>query len=217
MAKKPLKAPDAAAGPQYDFFDLLQRLVRSHGNSSLADLVRNTGLYCSRQALHRALVGPKLPSRKLVIELVRCLGCTDAEEKEALHAYDSACADQIDQKRGGRVAVAGSEADRDMFARVLHDLYEAAGRPSMRMIERMARANDPEVPMSVSSLSDWISGRTIPRDPRSVRMLAAVLRKQAERLGLPMEEVVASPTALEGFWRASASRRHLRGERPPLA
>ncbi|MFD9944135.1 hypothetical protein ACFWYW_27370 [Nonomuraea sp. NPDC059023] len=97
MPKKPLGEPKAPYGPQYDFFDLLQRTIRRHDDPSLREL--GLTVHRSRAVIHRYVLGPKLPSRDLLDRLLRALSCTE-EETEAVNAgYAAAYEDQIRRRR----------------------------------------------------------------------------------------------------------------------
>ncbi|MEU1520507.1 hypothetical protein ABZ490_51905 [Streptomyces sp. NPDC005811] len=207
MAKKPLGEPQAPPGPQYEFFDVLQRYVRRYGNKSLAELVSEGNIYCTRQALHRALVGPKLPSRKLVHEIVRAVNCTIEEAETVLSAYDAACNDQLAHKRRADRETAAEKDQRSLTPHVsmtghaaqdlnafLHDLYLAAGRPSLREIENHASRLNPAVRMSKTTIHGWLTSKTIPMEFASLEVLIQILTQSASRLGVrpPLDSIEAA-------------------------
>ncbi|WP_406321829.1 hypothetical protein [Streptomyces sp. NBC_00519] len=199
--KKPLREPQAPPGPQHDFFDLLQRYVRRYGNKSLADLVSEGNIYCTRQALHRALVGPKLPSRKLVSEIVRAVNCTAGEEETVLSAYDAACDDQLEQSRRTERKAATVEPGRPalphdsfsvaraerQFAQTLRELHVQAGSPPLRLLEQRGALDDPSVRLRPSTVSDWLNGKSIPSSGPAFRTLIRVLNELAGPQGRPLE------------------------------
>ncbi|WP_448329965.1 hypothetical protein [Streptomyces sp. DSM 41534] len=66
--KRRIGEPKVPKGPQYEFFQLMQRHVLHQGDKSLAALSKESGW--SRQTWHKALRGPELPNRDLVKALV---------------------------------------------------------------------------------------------------------------------------------------------------
>lgn len=195
MAKRPLKEPDAPPGPQYDFFDLLQRLVRRHGDLPLSKIVKK-GMYTSRQVLHRGLVGPDLPSRDFVSALVTVLECSEEEKAAALTAYEAANEDRIERNRRYRPrhppglpgATDSLQAPRppdqahtlQEFTERLSVLRKAAGNPSLRELER-------HINVRRSTLSDWFTGQSMPRDADSLAGLVRFLEASQEE-GASMSE-----------------------------
>ncbi|WP_330186009.1 helix-turn-helix domain-containing protein (plasmid) [Nocardia sp. NBC_01503] len=71
MAKKPLGLPRVPPGPQHAFFKGLQDLVTSADDLPLKELGKIVNR--SPQVMHRALLGPAIPSLELVKELVKAL------------------------------------------------------------------------------------------------------------------------------------------------
>ncbi|MEU7369708.1 hypothetical protein AB0B92_29915 [Streptomyces hygroscopicus] len=69
--KRRIGEPQVPKGPQYAFFELMQRHVLNRGDRSLAALSKESGW--SRQTWHKALRGPDLPNRDLVKALVEHL------------------------------------------------------------------------------------------------------------------------------------------------
>jgi hypothetical protein len=167
MAKKPLREPNAPPGPQYDFFDLLQRLIRDHGNKPLAALASGgrasseARVYCSPQALHRAVVGPKLPSMKLLLELVRVLGCSENDQEQVRQAYSAAYADQIERSRRSNRRLAAVHDPEPQLAtqRFLEQFQSLLSQPEKLSQREVAS----RVGLSPATLSRWFSGRALPR------------------------------------------------------
>lgn len=215
MAKKPLMEPKAPLGPQYDFFDLLQGYVRRYGNKSLAEIVDEGKIYCTRQALHRALVGPNLPSTKLVREIARAVNCNEQEELAVLAAYAAACNDQVEQARRNppksatEVAATISPSHRDKqssastsFADQLRVLYEKAGRPTLAEVSRAA--SNENLHLSRSTLSDWLNGRSLPRDGSAVHFVIRFLADRAVTQG-------DDPPSHEMVWHLWIREAEMRG------
>jgi hypothetical protein len=185
MAKKPLKEPDAPRGPQYDFFLLVQQLVLTHGDESVAGIASR--MFCSRQVLYRALTGPKLPSRRLVEELVQALGCSAHDRSEALAAWEAAVTDQRRFRRSGE---SGQPPQRQTQAplrrsgRPLGPLEDTTPGTTMFASNLRALASNngatvrqlaEEMSLAPSTMSRYFSGRRIP--PRDVmeRMLESIV------------------------------------------
>jgi DNA-binding transcriptional regulator YiaG len=178
MAKRPLGAPKAPPGPQLEFFDLLQQTVRQHGDLPLSEIV-NGGLYCSRQVLHRALVGPALPSRKLVEQLTHVLGCSTSETEAVTRAYRAAQEDQIQRQRqtGAPTRRAQpSSAARDALAEELRAVRDASGLSISRL-----SSHGREVYVPRSTLYDWLSGRSLPRSESELLTLIELLERATGR------------------------------------
>lgn len=179
MAKKPLGEPKAPRGPQYRFFDLLQRTVRLHGDPSL-DTIRGMGLYCSRQVLHRALIGPMLPSRKLLEELLRVLQCSDEARRRILAAYEEAQEDRIQRMRHSALPTSvlidhrANSSTANEFRDRLLELYRWSGQPSLRWIERQTR-------LPPSTVHGWLQGDHIPANYDALISLLQFLRDRPLR------------------------------------
>ncbi|MEW1866544.1 hypothetical protein AB0399_40280 [Streptomyces sp. NPDC088194] len=97
--KRRVGSPQVPAGPQYAFFELMQRHVLNQGDKSLALLSKESGW--SRQTWHKALRGPQLPNRDLVRALVEHLfpEQDDADRRrrmveETLRAWTEAVAER---------------------------------------------------------------------------------------------------------------------------
>ncbi|MDQ1047378.1 hypothetical protein [Streptomyces sp. V4I2] len=97
--KRRIGKPQAPKGPQYVFFELMQRHVLNQGDKSLATLSKESGW--SRQTWHKALRGPELPNRDLVKALVEHLfpeqGGADIRRRmveESLVAWTAAVAER---------------------------------------------------------------------------------------------------------------------------
>lgn len=183
MVKRSLGAPKVPRGPQYDFFDLLQGIVRRHGDLSLSDLVAQ-GVRCSRQVLHRVLVGPDLPSRPLVAMLLDVLNCSDEEKKAVEGALLRAQEDRIRRRRRDQT-MAGDKSNPAQplrrtqllrikdFQRELHQLRAAAGSPSFRDIA--ARSGQYGLLLPRSTLGDWFQGQHIPSNFDALLVLVHTL------------------------------------------
>jgi hypothetical protein len=103
MAKKPLGEPRALYGSaEYEFFDLLQRLVRRHGDLPVRAIAARAELHCTAQVLHRALVGPSLPSTRLIDEFLDALKCSNEERATVISAFELAREQQIKAARSQR-------------------------------------------------------------------------------------------------------------------
>jgi hypothetical protein len=85
--------------------------------------------------------------------------------------------------------IRGDELDREQLAgdvtaryvQALAELYEAAGRPAYKTIVRRARQITPPIPVSDSSLSDWLSGKNVPSRRESSEFLIRLLLEEARR------------------------------------
>ncbi|MFF5076185.1 hypothetical protein ACFY36_03980 [Actinoplanes sp. NPDC000266] len=71
----------------------------------------------------------------------------------------------------------GSAAEE--FATDLKALYEAAGSPTLQTLVRQAAAQVPPVKLTVSGISDWINGKTVPRGGAGLRFLVRYLQGAA--------------------------------------
>ncbi|MGW6624985.1 helix-turn-helix domain-containing protein [Nocardia sp. NPDC055002] len=110
MAKKPLAAPRAPAGPQRDFFLALQGLVMRAGDPSVGTIAEMVGR--SRQVVHRALIGPALPSRDLVERLVGALAGASMEEPDGLmHRFRRLQFAALADSRGSYSPVADAQTE----------------------------------------------------------------------------------------------------------
>jgi hypothetical protein len=191
MAKKRLGPPLAPVGPQFDFFVRMQDLVLACGDPSLAEMAR--AVHVSRQVLHRAFRGPNLPSRDLVARIVEGLmGEEDrtrrAEAKrELLQAWTEAVADDrspssnagrddldnevLVQARGTGVPIA-----RRRLHQAVQVAYEQAGRPPLKTLSmRMLRDSDFGRHVPPSTLSDWLTGKSVPREINAITALNRAL------------------------------------------
>jgi len=77
MAKKPLRFPELPKGHRRKFFVLLHHQVLLNGDMSVAALGREIGV--SHQTIYKALTGPSLPSRSMVIDLATYFGKPDPD------------------------------------------------------------------------------------------------------------------------------------------
>lgn len=97
----------------------------------------------------------------------------------------------------------------------LRELYAAAGEPTLGELVRQGLAQRPPVKVSDRSLSDWLTGKSVPDRPRAVAFLTAYLQAKARAL-CPRYEVRPA-----GWWqelhKAAVTERHAgrrRGGRP---
>ncbi|MFI6485200.1 hypothetical protein ACIBH1_45330 [Nonomuraea sp. NPDC050663] len=202
MPKKPLGRPKAPPGPQYDFFDLLQRTVRRHDDPSLDQLALAT--HRSKAVLHRHLVGPRLPSVDLLDRLLRALKCSQ-EEREAIGAaYTAAHEDQIERTRNAQQQQpAESRPVTDLaydlsflrqqgllamyeWASELRRLRADAGNPSLRAI--MDEADRQGIQrISRGGLAEWLTGRGMPRKFEAVEPVMEMLERVGTGVGVDSE------------------------------
>ncbi|MEU2559399.1 hypothetical protein ABZ626_08705 [Streptomyces longispororuber] len=229
--KRRIGEPKVPKGPQYAFFELMQRHVLNQGDRSLAALSKESRW--SRQTWHKALRGPELPNRDLVKALVEHLfpeqDGTEVRRKmveETLAAWTAAAAEQrfgsrADQPQatadtsavklmgaedtqplgtanvperqvpsGGAVVESREAAESPFrwnpgkqrnnlpeevqFFELLHNYYAGAGRPPVRwIVERMPK----EFPVTRSTLSDWLNGRSLPSYNGRLRAALEVMRQ----------------------------------------
>ncbi|MFI6500690.1 hypothetical protein [Nonomuraea typhae] len=210
MAKTPLARPEAPPGPQFQFFDLLQQTVRRHGDLSLDAIVKK-GFYASRAVLHRWLIGPKLPPRRMLDELAGVLGFSEEEREALIDAFSAAQEDHIHRQRYGvqeqLPAPPAGRSARSVFQQSLRDLMLAAGSPPYRVIERRAMHRDPPFSMSTSRLSDWLNGKSLPASREDLVALVAVLNREAQRLNFSGH--LASWQEWDRLWQAARSERRV--------
>jgi hypothetical protein len=93
------------------------------------------------------------------------------------------------------------------FADRLRTLYAEAGKPLYAELQRQAAAQVPPLSIRESTLSGWLSGRSVPRSPQVFRFLVEYLERKApidvERLGAARWERL----------RQSAERYRMDGQR----
>lgn len=229
MAKRRLGIPLAPAGPQFELFALLQQFVLERDDPSLAAMAKMTGY--SRQALHKALRGPDLPSQLLVKTVVGALfesgegeeSEADASERKqairrALDALGAAVADKTTRERGiapgstfknepSAASEGRSRSQRgpafERFSNELRRLHELAGRPSYDSIVRQMLMTGEPAPAR-SSLHEWLKGKTIPRDWDIVlRLLEAFQRMSGGERRLPRD----ARARLEQMWQMAWDER----------
>lgn len=195
----------------------------------------------SRQALHKALRGPDLPSRDLVKIIVEALfkKRDDENEKEnaeacrravrqALDALSDAIADKAARERTGdtwgsdtmppppvaltsvRELKVVPPGQVEQFASALRDAYDAGGRPSLvALTRRMGAFGQLPIPPAKSSVSDWLNGKSVPRDFEMVVLLVSAL----ESAGAPR----FPRRRWEMLWRAAMDERLARPRQVPQA
>ncbi|AEV84516.1 heat repeat-containing PBS lyase [Actinoplanes sp. SE50] len=98
------------------------------------------------------------------------------------------------------------------FADELHRLYTAAGSPEYRILIRQAGVQRPAIRLSDSSLSDWLTGKSVPTSAAAVKFVVTFLQDLvAKRTG-------QRPPPVEDWLRlhrqAQQDRRAQRGGRP---
>ncbi|MFC7811137.1 hypothetical protein [Streptomyces olivaceus] len=97
-----------------------------------------------------------------------------------------------------------------VFAAMLKDLHERAGSPTLSALVRQGRLHQPPVVLSMSSLSDWLAGRSVPSQQPVVQFLVVGLARQARQAGR-----VGAPAGWVRLWEAAVEeRRQRRGGRP---
>ena len=225
MAKKRLGTPLAPEGPQLDFFVRMQDFVLDCDDPSLATMA--TKVLRTRQVLHRALRGPDLPSRVLVADMVDLLfpdadPADDAEEhanrkaqvkRDLLRAWSEAVADARTRSRArdlGKQATAKAAAadERARFQRALQAAYDRGGRPALKRLSMRMQQLDHYI--SASTLSDWLTGKSLPRDAAVLGVLLHALSRSASGPDSTMR------SSLERHWenavdaQAAARRRRVR-------
>ncbi|MEU8842982.1 tetratricopeptide repeat protein [Streptomyces roseus] len=94
-------------------------------------------------------------------------------------------------------------------------VYESAGRPTLARLVRLGNQQTPRVKIAMSTLNDWLNGRSVPRRgyDRYVMALVDFLQQEAARLG---SGYAKRP---EGWWQqllvaARQEREAARGGRP---
>lgn len=104
MAKRPLKTPQLPAGDRLVFFQWMQRLVLEAGDKSTSAIATEVGF--SAQAVHKALTGPRIPSKSLTVAIARNEGGESATET-ALRLWTTAVAEE-------RAALAGTSSETEV-------------------------------------------------------------------------------------------------------
>ena len=101
---------------------------------------------------------------------------------------------------------ASVDAPDAQFTRELVWLYEAAGSPTHEVLIRAARGN-PAVKLVKQTVSDWLTGKSVPSDSKSVLYLISILTALARR----RPGFVARPVDWRGLHAsAKAARRNSR-------
>lgn len=97
------------------------------------------------------------------------------------------------------------------FAEALVDLHRAAGQPSLRSIEAQARMQQPPLRVPLSSLSDWLRGKSLPAKPDAVKFLVHHLQTTAQ------QGQEGAPSIPMDRWMAmyEQARQQSRAGRPP--
>ncbi|GAA4145615.1 hypothetical protein GCM10022285_50720 [Streptomyces tunisiensis] len=96
------------------------------------------------------------------------------------------------------------------FAAMLKGLYERAGSPPLAAVVRQGRLQRPAVGLSTSSLSEWLSGRSVPSQARVVQFLVSFFAQQARQAGR-----AGAPGGWSRLWEGAVEeRRQRRGGRP---
>jgi hypothetical protein len=72
-------------------------------------------------------------------------------------------------------------ASAALFADRLQRLYEAAGSPEYRLVVERAARQRPAIHLSDSSLSDWLTGKSVPSNQVAVRFLVTYLQDRVAR------------------------------------
>jgi hypothetical protein len=84
--------------------------------------------------------------------------------------------------RGSADDSGGSDPDPDrIFWAELHSLYEAAGSPTRDRLVRAAKLWHPPARLTEQTLSDWLSGNTVPSDRATVLALIDHLKQLARK------------------------------------
>jgi TPR repeat protein len=65
------------------------------------------------------------------------------------------------------------------FTAALRDLYERSGEPPYKVLVHQGGAQKPQVKLNDSSLSEWLSGKSVPSDFAAVRFLVTYLGAKA--------------------------------------
>ena len=108
-------------------------------------------------------------------------------------------------------ATGGPGPARTLFTQNLQALYKQARSPSLRTVIKRARSQDPPVKLSVSSLSDWLTGKSVPSDPQAVRFLTTYLTKHNRLYG---RQTTAEPEEWLTVWNEARKESGRRRARP---
>lgn len=114
-----------------------------------------------------------------------------------------------------RLAVAMPVDATDAYAQALRALWEAAGSPTGKAIERKARSRTPSVRVSDATWSDWKNGRTVPSNPAVARWLIEEYLRPLARTKTP--DYVAPPARWWEQMRERSVAERPKGGRPPTS
>ncbi|MEU0785354.1 hypothetical protein ABZ341_27710 [Streptomyces sp. NPDC006173] len=96
------------------------------------------------------------------------------------------------------------------FAAMLRGLYERAASPTLTSLARQGERQQPSVRLPTSSLSNWLTGQSMPSQHRVVQFLVTYLSQQAVQAGR-----TGAPPGWPRLWEAAVEeRRQRRGGRP---
>lgn len=96
----------------------------------------------------------------------------------------------------------------EQFDAELRLLYEAAGAPVLASLVRRGRDRVPAVSLNDASLCDWLSGKSVPREPSTLRFLVGHLESLASARG------TYTPRGVEWWLRLRLAAVKPRGGRP---
>lgn len=184
MAKKPLRRPDLPPGSRLDLFLFLQDLVLRNEDPSVATISR--AIPFSHQAIYKALTGPNTPSKHIVATLSEHLGGQDALVK-TLEFWTAAVAEERNERSGSVHETTRKRLDspaRKEFAEALTKMFDIAGRPTMKQLERGAAASRSTIYnlLAGRTLSDWDTiqavVRTLGSEPEGLKQLWTAARAE---------------------------------------
>jgi tetratricopeptide (TPR) repeat protein len=153
----------------------------------------------------------------VVYDALRCDGPAGFRRGSDDYGVTSAQINMGDLRSGpepDRSAVGGTVTARSAaaeFAAALKDLYEQAGNPTYAALVHQAAGQRPPVTLNEKSLSDWFTGKSVPKDSAAVWFLVTHLRARAEHAG---HRVPAESWWVQQRARAWQERHADRGGRP---
>lgn len=113
----------------------------------------------------------------------------------------------------------GEQERERRFADELRRLYERAGKPTLAELVRQGRSQRPPVMLSDSSISAWLSGRSVPSKFSAVAYLVRYLEAKVPKSKTGTDIDPSQPNwrrLYDSAWRQSHARRGGRPAKTPL-
>lgn len=145
---RPEKPISPSAGPA--LHSLVSKLRQLREDAGLSYMQLSRRAHISTATLSRAASGDSVPSMQVVMAIARAAGLPDEEVARLSHLRAKAVIEQVNRRRTGIPREIHTSAD---LSQALHELYVAAGRPSVRDISE-------ESGVSRSTVHRVITGQT---------------------------------------------------------